>query len=275
MRTLISILSANRSKSATSAEINKTGSVSAKETAAAKEPPPAVNPAPPPSNPAPVKPLKRTVIQAPVLAADTASGAPDTDAILIKAQPSANKEQCVFMVNRPLFAGHSWWFPNFESAEGSALAEALFSVDGVESVLVHDSTVTVTRVDKSAADWLPLAKEVGSAIRGVLGSGAGAIAEKIVREMPAEQQIREDIQRVIDTEVNPGVAGHGGRISLISVKGNAVTIQMGGGCQGCSAADVTLKMGIHNSFRKAVPMVGAIYDETDHAAGANPYFSRG
>ena len=78
---------------------------------------------------------------------------------------------------------------------------------------------------------------------------------------------------MIDTEVNPGVAGHGGNISLLAVKGNSVTIQMGGGCQGCSAADLTLKQGIHTSFRTAVPKVGAIFDETDHTAGLNPYFS--
>ena len=83
----------------------------------------------------------------------------------------------------------------------------------------------------------------------------------------------DEIQKVIDTEVNPGVAGHGGNIRLLAVKGNSVTIQMGGGCQGCSAADLTLKQGIHTSFRKAVPMVGAIFDETDHTAGLNPYFS--
>ena len=85
--------------------------------------------------------------------------------------------------------------------------------------------------------------------------------------------IREGIQKVIDEEVNPGVAGHGGQINLLAVKGNTVTIQMGGGCQGCSAADLTLKQGIHTSFRKAVPQVGAIFDETDHTAGLNPYFS--
>ena len=52
----------------------------------------------------------------------------------------------------------------------------------------------------------------------------------------------------------------------------SVTIEMGGGCQGCSAADLTLKQGIHSAFRKAAPYVGAIYDETDHAAGLNPYY---
>ena len=48
---------------------------------------------------------------------------------------------------------------------------------------------------------------------------------------------------------------------------------MGGGCQGCSAADVTLKSGIHRAFRDAVPRLGAIYDDTDHEAGTNPFFS--
>jgi Fe/S biogenesis protein NfuA len=57
------------------------------------------------------------------------------------------------------------------------------------------------------------------------------------------------------------------------VRGNSVYISMGGGCQGCSAADQTLKQGIHQAFRNAVPQVGAIYDETDHSAGTNPYFS--
>ena len=56
------------------------------------------------------------------------------------------------------------------------------------------------------------------------------------------------------------------------MRGNSIYIEMGGGCQGCSAADVTLKEGIHRSFRDAVPGVGAIYDDTDHAAGENPYF---
>ena len=215
-------------------------------------------------------PFKRRVIQSPVLVAEVVSQSQDE--ILIKAQPTIKGDQCVFMVNRPLFAGHSWWFPTFESAEGSPLAEALFTLDGVENVLVDNSTLTITR-SSSLVEWLPLAQKVGATIRGLLQADSPLMAYRIVKAMPAEETIRADIQRVIDSEVNPGVAGHGGRISLISVKGNTVTVQMGGGCQGCSAADVTLKVGIHNSFRKAVPSVGAIYDETDHGAGSNPYFS--
>ncbi|MFQ5716422.1 MAG: NifU family protein [Nitrospinales bacterium] len=211
------------------------------------------------------------MVQAPAL---SESGSPKTaDAILIKAEPSPMGDQCKFMVNRDLFEGYSWWFPDLASAEGSPLAEALFGLDEVETVLVHESTLTLTRKDKNQADWRPLAKQAGAAIRSVLQSGSPLIAEKIIRDMPSEDDIREEIQEVIDMVVNPGVAGHGGNVSLLGVKGNTVTIAMGGGCQGCSSASYTLKVGIHNAFRKAIPTVGAILDETDHAAGLNPYYS--
>ena len=94
----------------------------------------------------------------------------------------------------------------------------------------------------------------------------------VLAEIPEETAVREGVQVCIDEEVNPGVAAHSGYITLTEVRGNSVYIQMGGGCQGCSAADLTLKQGIHEAFRKAVPGLGAIYDETDHAAGLNPYF---
>ena len=216
-------------------------------------------------------PVVRSVIQ--ISAISEGVFPKDSDEVSIKAQPSPTGDQCLFTVNRPLMKGYSWYFSDFESATESSLAEALFCLDDVEAVLVCESTVTVTRKDKTLVDWIPLAKEVGTAIRDALGAGKGLIAEKIISNLPSEEDIREGIQKVIDDEVNPGVAGHGGNISLLAVKGNSVTIQMGGGCQGCSAADLTLKQGIHTSFRKAVPMVGAIFDETDHTAGLNPYFS--
>ena len=197
---------------------------------------------------------------------------PSDDKVLIKAQPSTTGDQCLFMVNRPLFPGHSWLFPTFESAKDSPLAERLFSLEDVESVLVHEATLTVTRKDKNICDWKPLGAEVGAAVRDLLDEGGALITKKIIDEMPSQDEIQKGIQNAIDEEVNPGVAGHGGLITLQHIKGNTITIQMGGGCQGCSAADLTLKQGIHGSFRKYVPQVGAIFDETDHAAGLNPYF---
>lgn len=213
----------------------------------------------------------RRVIQAPVISAGLFPE--DSNEVLIKAQPSPTGDQCLFTVNRSLMTGSSWYFADFESAADSSLAEGLFCLEDVETVLVCECTVTITRKDKTLVDWAPLAKEVGAVIREALQAGEGLISEKIIADLPTEDEIREGIQKVIDTEVNPGVAGHGGNITLLAVRGNSVTIQMGGGCQGCSAADLTLKQGIHTSFRKAVPKVGAIFDETDHTAGLNPFFS--
>jgi Fe-S cluster biogenesis protein NfuA len=216
-------------------------------------------------------PIKRTVVQPPIKVNQSESEV--TDKILIKAEPTLAGDQCKFMVNRDLMKESSWYFENFESAEGSSIAEALFSVEGIESLLIQESTVTVTRVNKGPGDWLPMAKEIGSVIREKLEAKESLISVSILESIPSEEEVRTKIQEVIDKEVNPGVAGHGGNVLLTNVKGNTVTILMGGGCQGCSAADLTLKMGIHGAFRKALPSVGAILDETDHKAGLNPFYS--
>jgi len=80
------------------------------------------------------------------------------------------------------------------------------------------------------------------------------------------------VQRVLDTEINPGVAMHGGHVALLDVKDDTVYIALGGGCQGCGMADVTLKQGIEVAIKKAVPSITKVLDTTDHAAGANPYY---
>jgi Fe/S biogenesis protein NfuA len=82
------------------------------------------------------------------------------------------------------------------------------------------------------------------------------------------------VAQVITSEVNPAIAGHGGFVELLDVDADQgiVYIRMGGGCQGCGMADVTLKQGIEVRIREAVPAVMQIIDQTDHAGGENPYF---
>ena len=83
------------------------------------------------------------------------------------------------------------------------------------------------------------------------------------------------VRQVLDDDINPGVAGHGGHIALIDVKENVTYIQLEGGCQGCGMADVTLKQGIETAIRRAVPSITAVLDVTDHAGGTNPYYQPG
>lgn len=90
--------------------------------------------------------------------------------------------------------------------------------------------------------------------------------------IPSEEELRRQVARVIDEEINPGIAAHSGVITLEAVRGNSVYIRMGGGCQGCAASEITLRQGIDALVREKVPEVGAIIDVTDHAAGRSPYF---
>jgi Fe/S biogenesis protein NfuA len=89
------------------------------------------------------------------------------------------------------------------------------------------------------------------------------------------EDLKTRVQDLIDTAINPAVAGHGGYVELLDVRDNVVYLQMGGGCQGCGAADITLKAGIERLIREEIPEVTEVLDTTDHAAGENPYYTAG
>ncbi len=80
------------------------------------------------------------------------------------------------------------------------------------------------------------------------------------------------VQKVLDEQINPGVASHGGSVELLDVKDDVAYVQLGGGCVGCGMADVTLKQGIEVMIKEAVPSITAVVDQTDHASGTNPYY---
>jgi len=89
---------------------------------------------------------------------------------------------------------------------------------------------------------------------------------------PPEGELAERVQRVLDEQINPGVAQHGGRVSLVDIRDRVVYLRMGGGCQGCGLASVTLTQGIKRTLSEAVPEVEGVEDITDHEAGDNPYY---
>ncbi len=88
-------------------------------------------------------------------------------------------------------------------------------------------------------------------------------------------ELKSKVQDLVDTSINPAIAAHGGYVELIDVKDNVVYLQMGGGCQGCGAADITLKAGIERLIKEEIPEITEVLDTTDHAAGANPYYTAG
>ena len=82
---------------------------------------------------------------------------------------------------------------------------------------------------------------------------------------------------MIDSEINPNLAGHGGKVSLVEIikaESDAraiVVLQFGGGCHGCGMAGVTLKNGIEKTLKENFPEIVEIRDVTDHTKGEDPY----
>lgn len=87
-----------------------------------------------------------------------------------------------------------------------------------------------------------------------------------------EGRVAARIQKVLDQEVNPSLASHGGGAVLIDFKDGVVLLELTGGCQGCSMAGATMKDGIETTLRERVPEVQEVRDVTRHAKGSNPYF---
>ena len=105
-----------------------------------------------------------------------------------------------------------------------------------------------------------------------MGAGGGFKIEKNRPVIKIEGEVAQKIQQVIEQHINPAIASHGGIVSLLDVQGDTAYIKMGGGCQGCGMADVTLKQGIETTIREHVPEITRILDTTDHASGTNPYY---
>lgn len=87
-----------------------------------------------------------------------------------------------------------------------------------------------------------------------------------------EGHIATRVQQVLEEVVNPSLAGHGGGATLIDFKAGVVSLELTGGCQGCSMAGATLKEGIEVSIRESVPEVREVRDVTRHANGMNPFY---
>jgi Fe-S cluster biogenesis protein NfuA len=197
-----------------------------------------------------------------------------SSSIAIRAEPlQLDPNLCKFTVSRQVHHGGPFFFDSPERAAGSPLIERLFRIEGVTSVLVADALVTVGKRPDVA--WQLLMKPIGAAIREQLLSGAPTILEDKLSASQthrSDAEIRQVVEALLEREINPSVAAHGGKISVTDVKDRNLYIAMSGGCQGCAASQVTLKQGVEVMVRRVVPEVREIIDATDHGAGVQPYY---
>jgi Fe/S biogenesis protein NfuA len=95
-------------------------------------------------------------------------------------------------------------------------------------------------------------------------------------EPSVDASVEDRVAWLLETEINPALASHGGRVALVEVTdAKEVILQFGGGCHGCGMADVTLKQGIEQTITRHIPEITAVKDATDHQSGTNPYYASG
>ncbi len=86
-------------------------------------------------------------------------------------------------------------------------------------------------------------------------------------------EVADKVQQLLEQQINPSLASHGGFAELKGVEGDKVYVTMGGGCQGCAVSAMTLRDGIARAITEAIPEVTEVIDTTDHSAGENPFYS--
>jgi Fe-S cluster biogenesis protein NfuA len=153
------------------------------------------------------------------------------------------------------------------------------------SVIARGGTVRVVDVQGGVATLevrgspgavLPLASRIQQLLRAAVPELTGVrIVGPHAAPPPADhgQSLAERVRGVLEAEINPVIAAHRGRVTLVEVDQGWARIRLEGGCQGCSLAEVTVRQGIEPLLRARVPELVGLADVTDHAAGTTPFFS--
>ncbi len=92
-------------------------------------------------------------------------------------------------------------------------------------------------------------------------------------EIELSGTVEERVTQLLSEHINPSIASHGGIASLVGLEGGAAHLELGGGCQGCGLAAMTLRQGIEKAILENIPEITEVVDVTDHSAGANPFYS--
>jgi Fe/S biogenesis protein NfuA len=140
----------------------------------------------------------------------------------------------------------------------------------VDSIRVFLNLDTSNLLSGAEIDWIEENGAGGFRVEDPSARAAAVAAGAV----PAFEggELADRIVHILQHEINPRIASHGGAVELVDVDDGTLYVRMSGGCQGCSASAATLRMGVERMVREAVPEISAVVDVTDHSAGTNPYF---
>jgi Fe/S biogenesis protein NfuA len=135
--------------------------------------------------------------------------------------------------------------------------------------------VPALSIDRLRGAVLDVNRQGGDAGLAIINSNTPpALAAPVAPRGDLEGPVAERVMQVLDEDINPQIAMHGGHAALVSVDGSTAFVEMSGGCQGCGMARATLTQGIAVAITEAVPEIVEVVDVTDHVSGTNPYFER-
>ncbi len=123
----------------------------------------------------------------------------------------------------------------------------------------------------------PSTPKASSALRSgaqTCGAQKNRFGFQVVQKRTVSEQ-KHIVQTLFNEEINPQVASHSGKFTLLDVRDNLVYLRVEGRCQGCSMVSVTLGQAVEQRLREVLPEIIDVVDETDHSAGTNPYFTPG
>ncbi len=195
--------------------------------------------------------------------------------MFVQTETTANPARMRFLPGKTLLSAGTAGFLNKESSARSPLAQRLFEIEGIASVYLDPQAITLTKTDD--VEWPMLNPVILGAILEHFAGGEPVILDE-GQPLPKPGLDTEEgkaIQSLLEQRINPQVASHGGRISLVDVQDDTAYIRLEGGCQGCGMADVTLKQGVAKEIQALVPTISKVLDVTDHAGGTNPYYLPG
>jgi len=143
--------------------------------------------------------------------------------------------------------------------------------DGLTIVVPADS---ITKIRGSVIDVRPDAEQGAMFIENPNQPPRPAGKSPAMAAPPVDLSgdVAQRVMQVLEQQINPSIAAHGGRADLVAVEGDTAYLRLSGGCAGCGMAAVTLSQGIEVALRESVAEITRIIDVTDHAAGTNPYY---
>ncbi len=211
--------------------------------------------------------------------------------MIVRILKTDNENQRGFELKNPVSVREKTYASSAEAGT-SPVASKIFGFPWAESVTVAPRLVTVFKQEWVSWDVLEeplkdLLNEHFSGFHGDIEENPESGKKEDVSNVPNHGETdglmtkashldspeAQTIKNLIDNEINPALASHGGFVTLHSVEGEKVFIEMGGGCQGCAMSYKTLKEGIEEAIKQAVPGVTEVIDTTDHDEGETPYYT--